>query len=110
MQPDSRRLTLNCWSFTMSTCYLCGCHLAKGAGIRRKVKVAESSGMSFGRSLRTYSSVTRALRTVCPACAQRLDQQREERRRFERIVIIGVVVVVTVVAVTIGVLGLVKTK
>ncbi len=59
----------------MASCYLCGCSLRTGEGVRRKVLVGESSrvyftkrgGGSYGRSY--------ALRTICPYCANTMDER-----------------------------------
>lgn len=61
----------------MADCYLCGAAVARGQGFRRsvvtsysqRIYITRSSGGSVGRST--------GLRTLCAACASRLDQSRQ---------------------------------
>ena len=70
----------------MAECYLCGCSIERGKGFRRRVQTGDSSGASWGRSVRAYSSTHYGLRTVCAACATRLAQQQERVNQVLRII------------------------
>lgn len=92
-------------------CYHCGTALAKGQGVRRNVRTGTSvAGLFSGPptillvvlaalvgakvpSIRSYFG----LRTLCPACGQRLDAQRSQRRKI--VVSIALVVLVVLVVV-----------
>ena len=80
----------------MASCYRCGMSLMKGQGVRRNLRTGTSVAGLFSvppslflvvlavlaggkvPSIRGYFS----LRTLCSACAQRLDAQRALRRKI----------------------------
>lgn len=80
----------------MPDCYLCGASVTKGQGARRNVRTGTSVAGLFtvppslllvvlaaltgakAPSIRSYF----ALRTLCPACAQKLDLQRALGRKI----------------------------
>lgn len=94
----------------MAGCYLCGTSLAKGQGLRRNVRTGTSVMGLFSTpptiflialaviagikvpSTRSYFG----LRTLCPACAQRLDAQRSLRRKI-LFLVIGLILFATAV-------------
>lgn len=94
----------------MPDCYLCGASVTKGQGARRNVRTGVSVAGLFSvppslllvvlaaltgvkaPSFRTYF----ALRTLCPACAQKVDAQRALRLKIG-LFLIGLVVLFAVV-------------
>lgn len=79
----------------MAGCYHCGTVLAKGQDVRRNVRTGTSVAGLFPSPPSSFLFIIAALlgikiastrsyfglRSLCPACAQRLDAQRAFRRK-----------------------------
>lgn len=69
----------------MATCYHCACTIPQNQGIRRRVFTGESYRFYFTKRGGTSYGQTFGLRTLCPSCAQALDDR--QRGSFVRVVI-----------------------
>jgi hypothetical protein len=95
----------------MAGCYHCGISLAKGQGVRKNVRTGTSVAGLFSSPPSLFLVVfailagikvppTRSyfgLRSLCPVCAQRLDDQRASRRKIF-LSIVGLLLIVGVAA------------
>jgi len=68
----------------MANCFLCSSYLPKGEGVRAKVVTGEKSGRSYpflGLG-RFYTTTLKALRTICPKCAEKIEAKNKKNRQW----------------------------